>query len=48
MVLFLTAPKILLGLFKNWIMESLQEHSTKESSLTLKSDQGEFKFPDIN
>lgn len=48
MVLFLTAPKILLGLFKNWIIESLQEHSIKESSLTLKSDQEEFKFPDIN
>lgn len=37
-----------IDLFKNWIMESLQEHTIKESSLTLKLDQQVLKFPAIN
>lgn len=48
MAIFHTASKILLDLYKNWIMESLQEYGVKESSWTLKSDQQEFKFSAIN
>lgn len=48
MVIFLTVSKMLLDLFKNWIMESLQEHTIKESSLTLKLDQQVLKFPAVH